>query len=123
DKGTFQKWYESKGFNRGKVYQYINKYKVFNNIEDPIKKDIFINAPTSLQNEMSVGVSNLASNIEKSRQRLDGNIDSENEIQLSVERAIESLKDQIILLDELRKDDVIEINECIKYESTISCEL
>lgn len=51
--GIFQSWYESKGFNRGKVYQYINKYKFLNNIEELSNKDIFQNAPISLQNEMS----------------------------------------------------------------------
>lgn len=51
--GMFQNWYESKGFNRGKVYQYINNYKFLNNIEELSHRDIFVSAPKSLQNEMS----------------------------------------------------------------------
>lgn len=54
NEGVFQKWYESKGFKRWKVYDYINKYKfVLRNSEDPKKIDIFENMPKSLQSEMS----------------------------------------------------------------------
>ena len=52
--GTFQQWYESKGFKRWKVYDYINKYQyVLRNSEDPRKIDIFENMPKSLQSEIA----------------------------------------------------------------------
>ena len=54
NEGVFQQWYESKGFKRWKVYDYINKYQyVLRNSEDPKKIDIFENMPKTLQSEMS----------------------------------------------------------------------
>lgn len=51
--GVFQQWYESVGFNRGNVYRYINKYKFLTNCEDIENKEIFLNMPISLQNEVA----------------------------------------------------------------------
>lgn len=54
NEGVFQQWYESKGFKRWKVYDYINKYNyVLRNSEDPQKIDIFENMSNTLQSEIS----------------------------------------------------------------------
>lgn len=50
--GLFGKWVESKGISKTNSYNYINSYKFVQNLNEP-KKEIFDNAPKSLQFEMS----------------------------------------------------------------------
>ena len=51
--GVFGKWVESKGISKSNSYNYINAYKFVQNLDKPQKKEIFLNQPKSLKNEMS----------------------------------------------------------------------
>lgn len=51
--GLFQKWIESIGFKRQRVYEYINIYKYAVRITDNDKLEIFNSQPKSIQSEMS----------------------------------------------------------------------
>ncbi|MDK6804248.1 hypothetical protein [Aerococcus sp. UMB7834] len=53
DGGVFIKWIESKNFSKSNVYNYINAYKLFQNLENPLERDVFLDAPKSVQNEMA----------------------------------------------------------------------
>ena len=50
--GLFSKWVESQGFSRTNAYNYINSYKIVQNLNKP-KKEIFDSVPKSLQFEMA----------------------------------------------------------------------
>ena len=50
--GLFGKWVESQGIKKTNSYNYINSYKFVQNLNEP-KKEIFDNAPKSMQFEMS----------------------------------------------------------------------
>lgn len=53
DGGTFQKWVESKGISKSNAYNYINNYRLVQNLDNPQEKEIFLSQPKSLQYEMS----------------------------------------------------------------------
>ena len=53
DNGVFGQWVESKGISRRNAYNYINSYKVVQNLHNPKKREIFLKQPKSLQFEMS----------------------------------------------------------------------
>lgn len=53
DNGTFQKWVASKGISKSNAYNYINSYRLVQNLDNPKKKEIFLQQPKSMQYEMS----------------------------------------------------------------------
>lgn len=53
DNGVFGQWVESKGISRRNAYNYINSYKVVQNLHNPKEREIFLKQPKSLQFEMS----------------------------------------------------------------------
>ncbi|MGT2896178.1 hypothetical protein JavanS176_0011 [Streptococcus satellite phage Javan176] len=53
DGGTFQKWVESNRISKTKAYNYINTYRLVQNLDNPQEKEIFLSQPKSLQYEMS----------------------------------------------------------------------
>lgn len=60
--GTFSKWVDSKGINERSAYNYINAYKVLQNLQDQNQKDVFLSQPKSLQYEMSKPSANQEAN-------------------------------------------------------------
>lgn len=53
DNGTFQKWVASKGISKSNAYNYINSYRLVQNLDNPKEKEIFLQQPKSMQYEMS----------------------------------------------------------------------
>lgn len=53
DNGTFQKWVASKGISKSNAYNYINSYRLVQNLDNPREKEIFLQQPKSMQYEMS----------------------------------------------------------------------
>ncbi|UXU53173.1 hypothetical protein [Staphylococcus arlettae] len=62
DKGTFQNWVRYKGFKVQSAYNYINVYKVIQNLDNLEDRDTFISQPKSLQYEMSKPSANQEAN-------------------------------------------------------------
>lgn len=91
NEGVFQQWYESKGFKRWKVYDYINKYNyVLRNSEDPQKIDIFENMSNTLQSE----ISKPSTKPEVAEAILNGDVKTKKEIEV-LKRQLKAKDEQI----------------------------
>lgn len=53
DGGTFQRWVESKGISKSNAYNYINNYRLVQQLDNPQEREIFLKQPQRLKNEMS----------------------------------------------------------------------
>lgn len=105
NEGVFQQWYESKGFKRWKVYDYINKYNyVLRNSEDPQKIDIFENMPNTLQSE----ISKPSTKPEVAEAILNGDVKTKKEIE-ELKRQLKTKDEQIAtqarMIDDLTEQE------------------
>ncbi|WP_175062579.1 hypothetical protein [Streptococcus salivarius] len=53
DNGTFQKWVASKGISKSNAYNYINTYRLVQQLDNPKEREIFLKQPQRIKNEMS----------------------------------------------------------------------
>lgn len=110
NEGVFQQWYESKGFKRWKVYDYINKYNyVLRNSEDPQKIDIFENMSNTLQSE----ISKPSTKPEVAEAILNGDVKTKKEIE-ELKRQLKEKDKQIANLSEVitnQEPKVVEIEK------------
>lgn len=53
DNGTFQKWVASKGISKSNAYNYINSYRLVQQLDNPKEREIFLKQPQRIKNEMS----------------------------------------------------------------------
>lgn len=90
DNGTFQKWVASKGISKSNAYNYINSYRLVQNLDNPKEKEIFLQQPKSMQYEMSKP----SANPEVNQAVFDGNIKTHKEYK-ELERRLK-LKDQAL---------------------------
>lgn len=123
--GIFGNWLDSKGLKRN-AYNYINAYKLLQNLQNPSEREIFLNQPKSLQYEMSKP----SANPELNQKVFDGDITThkqykELERQLKLAEADkERLKQQNErLAEQALKQEVIEKEVIVEkvpddYEST-----
>lgn len=100
NEGVFQQWYESKGFKRWKVYDYINKYNyVLRNSEDPQKIDIFENMSNTLQSE----ISKPSTKPEVAQAILNGDVKTKKEIE-EYKRQLKAKDEQLSLQAKMIED-------------------
>lgn len=96
DSGTFQKWVASKGISKSNAYNYINSYRLVQQLDNPKEREIFLKQPQRIKNEMSKP----SANPEVNQAVFDGNIKTHKEYkelerQLNLARsANESLREQ-----------------------------
>ena len=112
DDGTFQKWVSSKGISKSNAYNYINSYRLVQNLDNPKEKEIFLQQPKSIQYEMSKP----SANPEVNQAVFNGDITThkeykelENKLKLS-KQANRLLRDE----NEKIKSSKIEVKETIK---------
>ena len=112
DDGTFQKWVSSKGISKSNAYNYINSYRLVQNLDNPKEKEIFLQQPKSIQYEMSKP----SANPEVNQAVFNGDITThkeykelENKLKLS-KQANRLLRDE----NEKIKYSKIEVKETIK---------
>ncbi|MBS7137199.1 MAG: hypothetical protein KH062_02180 [Streptococcus sp.] len=90
DNGTFQKWVASKGISKSNAYNYINSYRLVQNLDNPKEKEIFLQQPKSMQYEMSKP----SANPEVNQAVFDGDVKTHKEYK-ELERRLK-LKDQAL---------------------------
>lgn len=110
DGGTFQKWVESMGISKSNAYNYINSYRLVQNLDNPKDKEIFLNQPKSLQFEMSKP----SANPELNQKVFDGDITTHKEFKELERKLKESeernkrLEEQALQKEVIEKEVVIE---------------
>lgn len=110
DGGTFQKWVESKGISKSNAYNYINNYRLVQQLDNPHKREIFLSQPQRLKNEMSK-----PSALPEANQAVfDGDITTHKEYK-ELERKLK-LQDRIIsdLIDESKHLKEAAVKEVVK---------
>lgn len=90
DNGTFQKWVASKGISKSNAYNYINTYRLVQQLDNPKEKEIFSKQPQRLKNEMSKP----SANPEVNQAVFDGDVKTHKEYK-ELERRLK-LKDQAL---------------------------
>lgn len=120
DNGTFQKWVASKGISKSNAYNYINSYRLVQNLDNPREKEIFLQQPKSMQYEMSKP----SANPEVNQAVFDGDITTHKEYkelerQLKLSRAAnDSLKEknERLAKQALKNSEVKTIEKVIEKE-------
>lgn len=120
DNGTFQKWVASKGISKSNAYNYINSYRLVQNLDNPREKEIFLQQPKSMQYEMSKP----SANPEVNQAVFDGDITTHKEYkelerQLNLSRAAnDSLKEknERLAKQALKNSEVKTIEKVIEKE-------
>lgn len=120
DNGTFQKWVVSKGISKSNAYNYINSYRLVQNLDNPREKEIFLQQPKSMQYEMSKP----SANPEVNQAVFDGDITTHKEYkelerQLKLSRAAnDSLKEknERLAKQALKNSEVKTIEKVIEKE-------
>lgn len=120
DNGTFQKWVASKGISKSNAYNYINTYRLVQNLDNPREKEIFLQQPKSMQYEMSKPFANP----EVNQAVFDGDITTHKEYkelerQLKLSRAAnDSLKEknERLAKQALKNSEVKTIEKVIEKE-------
>ena len=120
DNGTFQKWVASNGISKSKAYNYINSYRLVQNLDNPREKEIFLQQPKSMQYEMSKP----SANPEVNQAVFDGDITTHKEYkelerQLKLSRAAnDSLKEknERLAKQALKNSEVKTIEKVIEKE-------
>ena len=118
DSGIFGNWLDSKGLKRN-AYNYINVYKLLQNLQNPSEREIFLNQPKSLQYEMSKP----SANPELNQKVFDGDITTHKEYKELERKLKESeernkrLAEQALQKEAIEKEVVIE-KVPDDYEST-----
>ena len=112
DNGTFQKWVASKGISKSNAYNYINSYRLVQNLDNPKEKEIFLQQPKSMQYEMSKP----SANPEVNQAVFNGDITThkeykelEHQLKLT-QQSNELLRDENVKL----KSSKVEVKETIK---------
>ena len=112
DNGTFQKWVASKGISKSNAYNYINSYRLVQNLDKPKEKEIFLQQPKSMQYEMSKP----SANPEVNQAVFNGDITThkeykelEHQLKLT-QKSNELLRDENVKL----KSSKVEVKETIK---------
>lgn len=90
DNGTFQKWVASKGISKSNAYNYINTYRLVQQLDNPKEKEIFSKQPQRIKNEMSKP----SANPEVNQAVFDGDVKTHKEYK-ELERRLK-LKDQAL---------------------------
>ena len=109
DSGIFGNWLDSKGLKRN-AYNYINVYKLLQNLQNPSEREIFLNQPKSLQYEMSKP----SANPELNQKVFDGDITTHKEYKELERKLKESeernkrLAEQVLQKEVIEKEVVIE---------------
>lgn len=115
NEGVFQQWYESKGFKRWKVYDYINKYNyVLRNSEDTQKIDIFENMSNTLQSE----ISKPSTKPEVAEAILNGDVKTKKEIE-ELKRQLKTKDEQLSLQAKMIDDLTEQEPEVIEKEVVV----
>ena len=112
DNGTFQKWVASKGISKSNAYNYINSYRLVQNLDNPKEKEILLQQPKSMQYEMSKP----SANPEVNQAVFNGDITThkeykelEHQLKLT-QQSNELLRDENVKL----KSSKVEVKETIK---------
>ena len=118
DSGIFGNWLDSKGLKRN-AYNYINVYKLLQNLQNPSEREIFLNQPKSLQYEMSKP----SANPELNQKVFDGDITTHKEYKELERKLKESEERNKRLAEQALQKEVIEKEVVIEkvpddYEST-----
>lgn len=90
DNGTFQKWVASKGISKSNAYNYINTYRLVQQLDNPKEREIFLKQPQRIKNEMSKP----SANPEVNQAVFDGDVTTHKEYK-ELERRLK-LKDQAL---------------------------
>ena len=90
DNGTFQKWVASKGISKSNAYNYINTYRLVQQLDNPKEREIFLKQPQRIKNEMSKP----SANPELNQAVFDGDVTTHKEYK-ELERRLK-LKDQAL---------------------------
>lgn len=90
DNGTFQKWVASKGISKSNAYNYINTYRLVQQLDNPKEREIFLKQPQRIKNEMSKP----SANPEVNQAVFNGNVKTHKEYK-ELERRLK-LKDQAL---------------------------
>lgn len=90
DNGTFQKWVASKGISKSNAYNYINTYRLVQQLDNPKEREIFLKQPQRIKNEMSKP----SANPEVNQAVFDGDVKTHKEYK-ELERRLK-LKDQAL---------------------------
>lgn len=90
DNGTFQKWVASKGISKSNAYNYINTYRLVQQLDNPKEREIFLKQPQRIKNEMSKP----SANPEVNQAVFDGDVKTHEEYK-ELERRLK-LKDQAL---------------------------
>lgn len=90
DNGTFQKWVASKGISKSNAYNYINTYRLVQQLDNPKEREIFLKQPQRIKNEMSKP----STNPEVNQAVFDGDVTTHKEYK-ELERRLK-LKDQAL---------------------------
>ena len=117
--GTFGKWVESKGISKSNSYNYINTYKFVQRLDKPQDKEIFLNQPQRLKNEMSKP----SANPELNQKVFDGDITTHKEFKELERKLKESEERNKRLAEQALQKEVIEKEVVIEkvpedYEAT-----
>ena len=118
DRGIFGNWLDSKGLKRN-AYNYINVYKLLQNLQNPSEREIFLNQPKSLQYEMSKP----SANPELNQKVFDGDITTHKEFKELERKLKESEERNKRLAEQALQKEVIEKKVVIEkvpddYEAT-----
>ena len=119
DGGTFQKWVESMGISKSNAYNYINSYRLVQNLDNPKDKEIFLNQPKSLQFEMSKP----SANPELNQKVFDGDITTHKEFKELERKLKEAEERNKRLAEQALQKEVIEKKVVVEkvpedYEAT-----
>lgn len=120
DNGTFQKWVASKGISKSNAYNYINTYRLVQQLDNPKEREIFLKQPQRIKNEMSKP----SANPEVNQAVFDGDITTHKEYkelerQLKLSRAAnDSLKEknERLAKQALKNSEVKTIEKVIEKE-------
>ncbi|MGF3113744.1 hypothetical protein [Facklamia sp. P9177] len=112
DGGTFQKWVESKGFSKSNAYNYINNFKLVQQLDNPKKREIFLQQPQRIKNEMSKP----SAIPEVNEAVFKGNVKSHDEYKKMEQALKKQLKQKDEIINELSNQEPQTVTKVVEKE-------